>query len=197
MTESRNADRIQLAGWLANFGAEDCREGSRSVGHDGIDRNDWEDYIEVPVGALVKMRAALLAAQPSQAQAAEACWSCGKPYTAEQRLAADGHCPHCDVEIHIEAAPASPVASEREGLTYPAEFTDDLQWILGLMCFQCIQYAQALRKGGREIPSKAEAEQAATLDFLLRRYMRDPDNWRKTAADELREMAATRTGSDK
>ncbi|EIF32555.1 hypothetical protein BCh11DRAFT_00283 [Burkholderia sp. Ch1-1] len=75
-------------------------------------------------------------------------------------------------------------------LTYPADFTDELQWILGLLCFRCITYAQTLRKAGRDIPNKAEAEQAATLDWMLRHYLRDPENWRDTAAAELRAMAA-------
>lgn len=40
------------------------REGSRAVGHDGPDRNDWEDYIEVPVSVLDRIAAALAARQP-------------------------------------------------------------------------------------------------------------------------------------
>lgn len=81
-------------------------------------------------------------------------------------------------------------------LRYPAEFTDDLQWILGLFCFQCITYAQVLRKAGRDIPNNAEAEQAATLDWMLRHYLRDPVNWRDTAADEMRawNVPASSTG---
>ena len=50
-----------LEQFLAKFGAEDCREGSRSIGHCGIDTGDWEDYAEVPLAALEKMRAALSA----------------------------------------------------------------------------------------------------------------------------------------
>lgn len=87
------------------------------------------------------------------------------------------------------AASPRPVAQTERALTYPAEFTDELKWILGLICFQCIQYAQTLRKAGRDIPSKAEAEQAATIDWMLRHYLTDPENWRKTAADEMRAMA--------
>lgn len=90
-----------------------------------------------------------------------------------------------------EASPTPAVQAEavRE-LVYPAEFTDELQWILGLICFQCIQYAQTLRKAGHDIPAKAEAEQAATIDWMLRHYLRDPENWRKTAVEEMRAMAA-------
>lgn len=81
-------------------------------------------------------------------------------------------------------------------LTYPAEFTEDLQWILGLICFQCIQYAQTLRKAGREIPTKAEAEQAATLDWMLRHYLLDPKDWRATAVAEMRAMDAAASVGD-
>lgn len=88
---------------------------------------------------------------------------------------------------HEGPCTAHPAASGQK-LTYPDDFTDDLQWILGLVCFQCISYAQALRKGGRDIPTKAEAEQAATLDYLLRQYLRDPENWRERASMELRAM---------
>lgn len=93
------------------------------------------------------------------------------------------------LQLFDQLAPTAEQA-EAGSLTYPAEFTEDLQWILGLMCFQCIQYAQALRKGGRDISNKAEAEQAATLDFLLRHYMRNPEHWREAASRELRTMAA-------
>ncbi|EEF25343.1 conserved hypothetical protein [Ricinus communis] len=87
-----------------------------------------------------------------------------------------------------DAAAEPIIAGAVKTRIYPADFTDDLQWILGLMCFQCISYAQALRKGGRSIATKAEAEQAATLDYLLRHYLRDPENWRETASAELRAM---------
>ncbi|WP_395794135.1 hypothetical protein [Aquimonas sp.] len=37
------------------LGLEGCREGSRSIGMSGVDTDDWEDYIEVPVGFLDRM----------------------------------------------------------------------------------------------------------------------------------------------
>ncbi|HEX7892559.1 MAG TPA: hypothetical protein VF447_00115 [Terriglobales bacterium] len=77
----------------------------------------------------------------------------------------------------------------RDALVYPSEFTDDLKWILGLMCFQCIPYAQTFRAAGVDVPKKAEAEQAYTLDWLLRRYLKDPENWRKTAVAEMRALS--------
>jgi hypothetical protein len=81
-------------------------------------------------------------------------------------------------------------------MVYPAEFTEDLQWILGLICFQCITYAQALRRSGRDIPNKAEAEQAATLDWMLRHYLRNPAHWREAASAEMRSMAPAPSTGD-
>lgn len=43
----------------------------------------------------------LYAAPPlsSESQAENVCWSCKRPYTKMGRINADGHCPHCGVEI--------------------------------------------------------------------------------------------------
>jgi hypothetical protein len=101
-------------------------------------------------------------------------------------------CDHTASERARAALTATPAATAPAALTYPAEFNDELEWILGLICFQCISYAKALRAGGRAIPPKAEAEQAHTLDWMLRHYMRDPQNWRKNAADEARSFATNR-----
>jgi hypothetical protein len=43
---------------------------------------------------------------------AKTCWSCNLPYSEERRLEEDGHCPHCGVEIHIDAV-AQPVEQTR------------------------------------------------------------------------------------
>lgn len=66
------------------------------------------------------------------------------------------------------------------------ELTPDLRWILGQMCFQHINTAQALRVMGHEIARKAEDEQAVTLHWLLGHYLRDAVNWRTNAGDEMR-----------
>lgn len=49
---------------LLQFGEEDLREGSRSNGHDGVDHDDWVDYIEVSVDVLNQIAAALASRQP-------------------------------------------------------------------------------------------------------------------------------------
>ncbi|EFQ62430.1 hypothetical protein PFWH6_3956 [Pseudomonas fluorescens WH6] len=69
------------------------------------------------------------------------------------------------------------------------ELTAELRWIFGLMCFQCIHYAQGLRRLGRSIPEKAEHEQAAVIHWMLSHYMKDPVNWRLNAAAEMKSVA--------
>ena len=70
------------------------------------------------------------------------------------------------------------------------EFNDDIQWILGQMCFQCGSYARILRGSGRSIAKKAEAEQAAVIYWMLTMYQKHgKDEWRKKGATEMRKMA--------
>lgn len=51
------------------------------------------------------------------------CWSCKKSLTLQQRLEADGMCPHCDAEIELDDAPAS------QPYTVPDELTMSLNGI--------------------------------------------------------------------
>ncbi|MGX4728013.1 hypothetical protein [Pseudomonas corrugata] len=76
-------------------------------------------------------------------------------------------------------------------LTVPPALTDELRWILGQMCFQHIHTAQALRLMGHEIARKAEDEQAVTIYWMLCHYLKDPENWRKNAAAEMKAAAPT------
>lgn len=66
------------------------------------------------------------------------------------------------------------------------ELTEELRYIFGMMCFQCITYAQALRGMGHTIANKAEDEQAATIHWMLGHYLSDPDNWRTNAIAEIK-----------
>ncbi|VVO21727.1 hypothetical protein [Pseudomonas fluorescens] len=74
----------------------------------------------------------------------------------------------------------------RGGQTVVPELTNELREILGMMCFQCITYAQALRQMGHTIAKKAEDEQAVTIHWMLGHYLRDAANWRQNAIDELK-----------
>jgi hypothetical protein len=119
--------------------------------------------------------------------------------SAHDRKAMARNQTHHEAMRFVISAAAAPTAAQgdgdgRDALEYPSEFTDDLKWILGLMCFQCIPYAQTFRAAGVELPTKAEAEQAYTLDWLLRRYLKDPENWRKTAVDEMRALSQQKAG---
>ena len=65
--------------------------------------------------ALSASTEATLAPQPV-AQPVEqtlSCWSCEMHYTKTQRSHADGHCPHCGVEIEEEESVAQPVEQTR------------------------------------------------------------------------------------
>lgn len=64
-------------------------------------------------------------------------------------------------------------------------FDDDVQAILGRMCFQCIRLAAALRAMGHTIDERAEAEQAAVLHWLLNHYLKHGKGWSDAASAEL------------
>lgn len=73
-------------------------------------------------------------------------------------------------------------------LADPAGPTGNLAEILGIPCFRCIYPAQALRMGGHTIARKAEAEQAATLHYLVRMYIEHGADWWNEARAELTGM---------
>lgn len=75
-------------------------------------------------------------------------------------------------------------------LVDPAGPSPAVAQILGIPCFRCIHPAQALRAGGRSIDTAAEAEQAATLHYLLGKYVEHgAADWWLQARDELGAMA--------
>ena len=86
----------------------------------------------------------------------------------------------CRAELKAQAA--AKAAPE-----FPA-MNPDLERILGIMCFECIHFAQALRMAGQPIATKAEAEQAATIHWLLGHYFRSGANWRVAATVDMERM---------
>lgn len=108
---------------------------------------------------------------------------------------ADGACEEC--EAHAQAM--REWKAEQEGGapgTFPA-MTEELASILGLMCFQCISFAQALRAGGYSIKKRAEDEQAAVLHWMLGHYFHSgADGWRAAARADMERMreASTKEG---
>lgn len=65
---------------------------------------------------------------------------------------------------------------------------DDLKEILGMICFQCIPFCQIFRLDGRDIPSKAEAEQAYTIHWMLGHYLKTGKDWKASAESEVKEI---------
>ena len=73
-------------------------------------------------------------------------------------------------------------------LTYPETLEDELSFIIGQPNFACGPLAQVLRDNGRDIPTKAEKEQAVVIDWHLRLYLKHGAKWRDAFAEELRPM---------
>jgi hypothetical protein len=84
-----------------------------------------------------------------------------------------------------QVEPSAPVVECQEPVSVLPELTDELRYIFGMMCFQCISFAQALRGMGHVIANKAEDEQAATIHWMFGHYLRDPQNWRTNAIAEI------------
>lgn len=70
----------------------------------------------------------------------------------------------------------------------------NVQWIFGLMCFQCAPIAHVLQRNGHAIESKVEIEQSYVMAWLLRKYheLGKADDWRAKIDAELREMETRR-----
>lgn len=63
---------------------------------------------------------------------------------------------------------------------------DDLLAILGRSNFACAPIARLLRKAGRSIPEKAEAEQAHVIHWVLGLYLKHGAEWAEKGEAELR-----------
>lgn len=66
------------------------------------------------------------------------------------------------------------------------ELNDETRWILGRPNFMLIGLAQRLRQLGHVIPTKAEAEQAACIYWMLCLYEQHGENWRAEGEKILR-----------
>lgn len=73
--------------------------------------------------------------------------------------------------------------------TYPAELTPELSEVLGMPMWETGPLAHAFRAAGRDIPRKAEAEQAFVLHWLTGLALQHGAKWRSVAADEIEKMA--------
>jgi len=72
------------------------------------------------------------------------------------------------------------------------ELNADLIDILGRPNFTCIRLAQLLRLSGVEIATKAEAEQATVIHYLLGFYLKHGSEWAEMADEDIeqRRLAA-------
>jgi hypothetical protein len=114
----------------------------------------------------------------------------GEVYTMEALVPGGGVKHHVTLHRPLPAGTklyTAPAAAAPAAL--PA-MTPELASILGMMCFQCVHFAQALRAAGHEIKPRAEDEQAAALYWMLGHYFRHGDDWRKHALDDLERMRA-------
>lgn len=69
---------------------------------------------------------------------------------------------------------------------WPEELTPELRQVLGLMLWETGPLAHLFRKAdGREIPRRAEAEQAFILHWLIGLALEHGPEWRTVAAAEI------------
>lgn len=94
-----------------------------------------------------------------------------------------------------DGAPTSvgPAVRERGAVEWPEEMTPDLAAILGRMCFQCIRICHVFRAAGRKIETRAEAEQAFVLHWLLGLWFKHGARWREVGEAELAAARALAT----
>jgi hypothetical protein len=104
-------------------------------------------------------------------------------------------CPHCDgrgftiafddipgIAEYVKSCRPAPAAGD--ALVLP-NLNADLIDILGRPNFTCIRIAQLLRLGGVEIATKAEAEQATVIHYLLGFYLKHGSQWTEKANEDL------------
>lgn len=63
------------------------------------------------------------------------------------------------------------MSEELKALIFPEAMTEDIEKALGIMCFECGQYARAFNCGGENISPKAEKEQAAIIFKVLKNVL--------------------------
>lgn len=63
------------------------------------------------------------------------------------------------------------MSDEQKSMILPEIMTPEIEKALGLMCFECAQYAHAFKKGGEKIAPRAESEQAAIIFKVLKNVL--------------------------
>lgn len=101
----------------------------------------------------------------------------------EQYIAHDGR-RNSATHLMYEAMKALRSPTAGDALALP-ELNADLIDILGRPNFMCSHIAQVLRLGGVEIATKAEAEQATVIHWLLGFYFKHGSQWAEKASEDL------------
>lgn len=101
----------------------------------------------------------------------------------EQCIAHDGR-RNSATHLMYEAMKALRSPAAGDSLALP-ELNADLIDILGRPNFMCIRIAQLLRLGGVEIATRAEAEQATVIHYLLGFYLKHGSEWSEKANEDL------------
>lgn len=66
-------------------------------------------------------------------------------------------------------------------------FDDEVKWILGRPNFTFMHIAEIMRRAGKDIPRKAEDEQAHGIYWMLEMYEKHGANWRDEAEKWLKD----------
>ena len=93
-----------------------------------------------------------------------------------------------------ETVPSAPPSAPQ---TVRVPKDDDVMWILGQPCFAIGGFADILRKGGMDIPRKAESEQAEVAYYCLQMYAKHGADWRKEVGKAMDAMLRAAQESDK
>lgn len=94
-------------------------------------------------------------------------------------------CPRCKSETNTGAPCEECGFSAAIGsLSFDPE-DPEILWILGRPNFECAPIAHVLQASGHQIDRKAEAEQAAVIIWMIRKYQEHGANWKEKADEEL------------
>lgn len=75
-------------------------------------------------------------------------------------------------------------------------FNDEIAFILGQPSFYCCRYAYILRRDGKDIPERAEHEQAAVIHWFLNLYLKHGKLWRDEVVKEIDRIEKIGKGSN-
>lgn len=98
------------------------------------------------------------------------------------------HNPECDCGICAFCNGEEDVWGNKRNQMKLFEFDDQIEFILGRPSFWCAPIANVLRLDGKQIPNKAEAEQAAVIYWMLQQYGKFGKDWKDAANGILQEI---------